>query len=82
MKRFSVFFSLDKKQFNMKYTFVSVPALGDKQNTYLNIKGKLAEYAQTYKFDIPEFKVKLLFTIHSVNKAVVDWYFGCSSFII
>lgn len=41
----------------MKYTFISVPALGDKQNTFLNIKGKLAEYAQTNKFVIPEFKV-------------------------
>lgn len=41
----------------MKYVFVSVPALGDKQNTFLNIKGKLAEYAQTYHYTIPEFKV-------------------------
>lgn len=41
----------------MKYTFISVPALGDKQNTFLNIKGKLTEYAQIYKFAIPEFKV-------------------------
>lgn len=41
----------------MKYTFISVPALGDKQNTYLNIKGKLTEFAQVYKLNIPEFKV-------------------------
>lgn len=41
----------------MKYTFISVPALGDKQNTFLNIKGKLTDYAQTYQFNIPEFKV-------------------------
>ncbi|KAI8879916.1 ATPase, V1 complex, subunit C [Backusella circina FSU 941] len=44
----------------MKYTFISVPALGDKQNTFLNIKGKLAEYAQTSKFVIPEFKIGTL----------------------
>ncbi|KAI8082637.1 uncharacterized protein B0P05DRAFT_636660 [Gilbertella persicaria] len=44
----------------MKYTFVSVPALGDKQNTFLNIKGKLAEYAQTYQYNIPEFKIGTL----------------------
>jgi V-type H+-transporting ATPase subunit C len=43
----------------MKYTFISVPALGDKQNTFLNIKAKLTEYAQTYQFNIPEFKVSL-----------------------
>lgn len=49
-------FSLKK---NMKYTFISVPALGDKQNTFLNIKAKLTEYAQTYQFNIPEFKVSL-----------------------
>jgi V-type H+-transporting ATPase subunit C len=42
----------------MKYTFISVPALGDKQNTYLNIKGKLTEYAQVYKMNIPDFKVR------------------------
>lgn len=41
----------------MKYTFISVPALGDKQNTYLNIKGKLTEFAQVYKLNIPDFKV-------------------------
>jgi V-type H+-transporting ATPase subunit C len=45
----------------MKYIFISVPALGDKQNTFLNIKGKLSEYAQTYKYSIPEFKVGRLF---------------------
>ncbi|KAI8984545.1 hypothetical protein BDF20DRAFT_860487 [Mycotypha africana] len=44
----------------MKYTFISVPALGDKQNTYLNIKGKLTEYAQVYKLNIPEFKIGTL----------------------
>ncbi|KAI7901971.1 uncharacterized protein BX663DRAFT_513097 [Cokeromyces recurvatus] len=44
----------------MKYTFISVPALGDKQNTFLNIKGKLTEYAQTYKLNIPEFKIGTL----------------------
>ncbi|CEG71831.1 hypothetical protein RMATCC62417_07500 [Rhizopus microsporus] len=44
----------------MKYVFVSVPALGDKQNTFLNIKGKLAEYAQTYHYTIPEFKIGTL----------------------
>ncbi|KAG0182444.1 hypothetical protein DFQ28_004087 [Apophysomyces sp. BC1034] len=44
----------------MKYTFVSVPALGNKQNTFLNIKGKLTEYAETYAFEIPDFKVGTL----------------------
>ncbi|KAI8384153.1 hypothetical protein BD560DRAFT_322349 [Blakeslea trispora] len=44
----------------MKYTFVSVPALGNKQNTFLNIKGKLSEYAQTYQYSIPEFKIGTL----------------------
>ncbi|GAA5801214.1 hypothetical protein EDC94DRAFT_616292 [Helicostylum pulchrum] len=44
----------------MKYTFISVPALGDKQNTFLNIKGKLTDYAQTYQFNIPEFKIGTL----------------------
>ncbi|KAF7729261.1 Vacuolar ATP synthase subunit C [Apophysomyces ossiformis] len=44
----------------MKYTFVSVPALGHKQNTFFNIKDKLSEYAETYAFDIPEFKVGTL----------------------
>ncbi|KAF1799035.1 hypothetical protein V8B55DRAFT_1387787 [Mucor lusitanicus] len=44
----------------MKYTFISVPALGDKQNTYLNIKGKLTEYAQVYKMNIPDFKIGTL----------------------
>lgn len=41
----------------MKYTFISVPALGNKQNTFLNIKAKLTEYAETNAFPIPEFKV-------------------------
>ncbi|KAG1045531.1 hypothetical protein G6F43_011255 [Rhizopus delemar] len=44
----------------MKYTFISVPALGDKQNTFLNIKGKLADYAQTYHYTIPDFKIGTL----------------------
>ena len=42
----------------MKYTLVSVPALGQSQNTLLNIKSKLAQYAETHPFNIPEFKVK------------------------
>lgn len=45
----------------MKYTFISVPALGDKQNTFLTIRGKLADYAQTYQYTIPEFKVQVSF---------------------
>jgi hypothetical protein len=57
---FLVFFPVLYKK--MKYTFISVPALGDKQNTFLNIKGKLTEYAQTYKFTIPEFKVSETYT--------------------
>lgn len=72
----------------MKYTFISVPALGDKQNTFLNIKGKLTEYAQIYKFTIPEFKVSKCkkkeedetrknSCVHSV-----DWHFGRSSSFI
>ncbi|CAO3649301.1 unnamed protein product [Cunninghamella blakesleeana] len=44
----------------MKYSFVSVPALGQKQNTLLNIKAKLAEYAETNAFPIPEFKIGTL----------------------
>lgn len=56
---FSLFFSLTLCSiYKMKYTFISVPALGDKQNTYLNIKGKLTEYAQVYKMNIPDFKVR------------------------
>ncbi|KAI9248898.1 hypothetical protein BDA99DRAFT_524784 [Phascolomyces articulosus] len=44
----------------MKYLFVSVPALGNKQNTFLNIRGKLSEYALTYAFNVPEFKIGTL----------------------
>ncbi|KAI9304532.1 hypothetical protein BJ944DRAFT_202551 [Cunninghamella echinulata] len=44
----------------MKYSFVSVPALGNKQNTLLNIKAKLGEYAETNAFPIPEFKIGTL----------------------
>ncbi|KAI8377872.1 uncharacterized protein BYT42DRAFT_572008 [Radiomyces spectabilis] len=44
----------------MKYTFVSVPGLGNKENTFLNIKSKLADYAETYEFNIPEFKIGTL----------------------
>lgn len=42
----------------MKYQFVSVPALGNKQNTFLNIRGKLTEYAVTCAFQVPEFKAR------------------------
>ncbi|KAI8070808.1 hypothetical protein BC940DRAFT_339841 [Gongronella butleri] len=44
----------------MKYLFVSVPALGNKQNTLLNIKGKLAEHAETFSFPVPDFKIGTL----------------------
>ncbi|KAI8337133.1 hypothetical protein BC941DRAFT_470867 [Chlamydoabsidia padenii] len=44
----------------MKYTFISVPALGNKQNTILNIKAKLTEYAETNAFPIPDFKIGTL----------------------
>ncbi|KAI8139426.1 hypothetical protein BJV82DRAFT_672704 [Fennellomyces sp. T-0311] len=44
----------------MKYLFVSVPALGNKQNTFLNIRGKLSEYALTYAFNVPDFKIGTL----------------------
>ncbi|KAI9258026.1 CRE-VHA-11 protein [Phascolomyces articulosus] len=44
----------------MKYTLVSVPALGQSQNTLLNIKSKLASYAETHPFNIPEFKIGTL----------------------
>ncbi|KAI8137022.1 hypothetical protein BJV82DRAFT_636923 [Fennellomyces sp. T-0311] len=44
----------------MKYTLVSVPALGQSQNTLLNIKSKLAQYAETHPFNIPEFKIGTL----------------------
>lgn len=42
----------------MKYLFVSVPALGNKQNTFLNIRSKLGEYANTFVFNVPEFKAR------------------------
>ncbi|CDH57927.1 atpase v1 complex subunit c [Lichtheimia corymbifera JMRC:FSU:9682] len=45
----------------MKYLFISVPALGNKQNTFLNIRGKLSEFhALTYAFNVPEFKIGTL----------------------
>ncbi|KAI9474865.1 hypothetical protein BDB00DRAFT_860156 [Zychaea mexicana] len=44
----------------MKYTLVSVPALGQSQNTLLNIKSKLAPFAETHPFNIPEFKIGTL----------------------
>ncbi|KAI9257878.1 hypothetical protein BY458DRAFT_441047 [Sporodiniella umbellata] len=44
----------------MKYTFISVPALGNKRNTFLNIKGKLEEHAQAYQYNIPDFKIGTL----------------------
>ncbi|KAI9031925.1 hypothetical protein CLU79DRAFT_278907 [Phycomyces nitens] len=44
----------------MKYTLVSVPALGNKQNTFSNLKSKLADYADTHQLLIPEFKIGTL----------------------
>jgi V-type H+-transporting ATPase subunit C len=41
----------------MEYHLVSVPASGNRQNTFQNLRGKLAEFANTYSFNIPEFKV-------------------------
>jgi hypothetical protein len=43
----------------MDYHLVSVPASGNRQNTFQNLKGKLAEFANTYSFPIPEFKVSM-----------------------
>jgi hypothetical protein len=43
--------------FTMDYHLVSVPASGNRQNTFQNLRGKLAEFANTYSFNIPEFKV-------------------------
>lgn len=67
----------------MKYTFISVPALGDKQNTYLSIKGKLTEYAQVYKMNIPDFKVRFCtvrFALisNNVDDRLVLWMPWCS----
>lgn len=45
--------------FTMDYHLVSVPASGNRQNTFQSLKGKLAELANTYSFTIPEFKVSM-----------------------
>ncbi|KAI8997265.1 hypothetical protein BDB01DRAFT_770489 [Pilobolus umbonatus] len=57
----------------MKYTFVSVPALGDKQNTYLNIKAKLTDYARTYEFNAPEFKIGTLDALVMLSDDLVKY---------
>ncbi|CDH55911.1 atpase v1 complex subunit c [Lichtheimia corymbifera JMRC:FSU:9682] len=44
----------------MKYTLVSVPALGQKQNTLLNITNKLKPFAEIHPFAIPDFKIGTL----------------------
>ncbi|KAJ8656400.1 hypothetical protein O0I10_007968 [Lichtheimia ornata] len=44
----------------MKYTLVSVPALGQKQNTLLNITNKLKPLAEIHPFAIPDFKIGTL----------------------
>ncbi|KAG1047330.1 hypothetical protein G6F43_010215 [Rhizopus delemar] len=57
----------------MKYTFISVPALGDKQNTFLTIRGKLADYAQTYQYTIPEFKIGTLDALVLLSDELVKY---------
>ncbi|KAG1140186.1 hypothetical protein G6F37_009275 [Rhizopus arrhizus] len=57
----------------MKYTFISVPALGDKQNTFLTIRGKLADYAQTYQYIIPEFKIGTLDALVLLSDELVKY---------
>ncbi|KAI8099298.1 uncharacterized protein BX664DRAFT_381875 [Halteromyces radiatus] len=57
----------------MKYTFVSVPALGNSQNTFLNIKAKLTEYAETNAFPIPDFKIGTLDTLVLLSDDLVKY---------
>ncbi|ORZ09847.1 hypothetical protein BCR42DRAFT_494787 [Absidia repens] len=57
----------------MKYTLISVPALGNKQNTFLNIKAKLTEYAETNNFPIPDFKIGTLDTLVLLSDDLVKY---------
>ncbi|ORZ25180.1 hypothetical protein BCR42DRAFT_444979 [Absidia repens] len=57
----------------MKYTFISVPATAQKKTTFLNIKAKLAEYADTNAFPIPDFKIGTLDTLVLLSDDLVKY---------
>ncbi|KAG2188686.1 hypothetical protein INT44_003825 [Umbelopsis vinacea] len=57
----------------MDYHLVSVPASGNRQNTFQNLKGKLAEFANTYSFSIPEFKIGTLDALVLLSDELVKY---------